>query len=123
MLRAQQKVVLVISLATALCGCTTTRVLQRLSLNMAKAEVTRSIGSPLAVRGAIKNKFDETIEVWEYRLDVPFFQAQSLDENQTYWLYFVEDRLVRWGQAGDWAKEADRIYDVRFGSTDTLRTP
>jgi hypothetical protein len=123
MLKRYRNFALMISLTAALVGCATTRALQRLSLDMTKAEVTRSIGSPLAVRGAIKNKFDETIEVWEYRLDVPFFQAQSLDENQTYWLYFVEDRLVRWGQAGDWAKEADRIYEVRFGAANILATP
>jgi hypothetical protein len=36
-------------------------------------------------------------------------------EEARFWLYFVEGRLERWGEAGDWAREADRIYEVRFG--------
>ena len=27
---------------------------------------------------------------------------------------FVDDKLVQWGEAGDWQKEADRIYELRF---------
>ena len=49
-------------------GCATTHNLERLSLNMTKDDVRRVIGSPTDVRGALKNKYGETIEVWEYVL-------------------------------------------------------
>jgi len=37
-----------------------------------------------------------------------------------YWLYFVNGRLVQWGEAGDWRREVDRIYEVRFGTAEVL---
>lgn len=40
----------------------------------------------------------------------------------TYWLYFHDDKLVQWGEAGDWRKESDRIYEYRFGSAGTQIT-
>jgi hypothetical protein len=27
---------------------------------------------------------------------------------------------AQWGEAGDWRREADRIYEIRFGSADQL---
>jgi hypothetical protein len=37
-----------------------------------------------------------------------------------YWLYFADGRLVQWGEAGDWRREADRIYDLRFNVGENL---
>ncbi len=126
----------------ALIGCATTPVnthaLQSLSLNMSKAEVVKVMGNPSAVRGALKNKYGQTIEVWEYTLNTVNFGQVYLEAiavqsggtplppgygSTVYWLYFADNRLVQWGQAGDWAKEADRIYEVRFGSNAVLTSP
>jgi hypothetical protein len=78
------------------------------------------------------NKYGQRVEVWEYQLSTSSQSAQKLglgaltmgmsllipDRNQIlgsyYWLYFVDDRLAQWGQAGDWAREADRIYEIQF---------
>ncbi len=119
-----------------LVGCATTHNLERLSLNMTKDDVRQTVGGPTAVRGSLKNKYGEIVEVWEYELtNRNFFQRFADAEAQlgglpsagygsaAYWLYFVDDRLVQWGQAGDWAKEADRIYEVRFGSSGVLTSP
>ena len=113
-------------------GCATTRSLQSLSLGATKAEIQHRMGSPSAVRGAIVNKYGQHVEVWEYQLSTTSQSAQKLglgaltmgmsllmpDRNQVlgsyYWLYFVDDRLAQWGQAGDWAREADRIYEIQF---------
>ncbi len=107
----------------ALSGCATTAPrLQRLSLGMTKAQAVEAMGNPTAVRGALKNKYGQTIEVWEYTL----LQGDGWVQVQrelNYWLYFVDDHLVQWGQAGDWRKEADRIYEIRFGSNTTLASP
>jgi hypothetical protein len=37
-----------------------------------------------------------------------------------YWFYFVDGRLAQWGAAGDWSREADRIYEIRFGTAGQL---
>jgi hypothetical protein len=37
-----------------------------------------------------------------------------------YWFYFVDGRLAQWGEAGDWRREADRIYEIRFGAANQL---
>jgi hypothetical protein len=130
------KRVLMISLMIMmLAGCaTSSQRLQQVSLGMDKERVTEEIGDPSAARGAIQNKFGQTIEVWEYVLALPstdsagevigkaFTTIISLGagavlfkgERQKYWLYFVNDKLVRYGQAGDWGTEANRIYEIRF---------
>jgi hypothetical protein len=116
-------------------GCSTTKStkrLSRISLDMTKDEVRDSMGEPTVVRGSLKNKHGETIEVWEYKLSVPPTAGKrvgdgfatvvtlgawlAVNEGETgyYWLYFSDGVLAQWGKAGDWEKEADRIYDVRF---------
>jgi hypothetical protein len=107
---------------------------------MSKAQASQVIGSRYTARGAIQNKFGQTVEVWEVTLSQPKTGRQVTGEvavtaltfgllapvlatpgkEVPYWLYFVDGRLVRWGEAGDWGREADRIYEVRFGTTDQL---
>jgi hypothetical protein len=41
-------------------------------------------------------------------------------EKRPYWLYFVDNTLVRWGEAGDWGTEPQRIYEMRFDPKRTL---
>ena len=90
------------------------------------------MGEPTVVRGSLKNKHGEVIEVWEYKLAVPTSAGQkvgkgfatavtlgtwlAVDEGETgyYWLYFADGTLAQWGKAGDWKQEADRIYEYRF---------
>jgi hypothetical protein len=110
-------------------GCaTSTKRLATLNLGMTKPEVVDSLGQPMAVRGAITNRYGQTIEVWEYHLATrsaardmllgafagPDAASRMTPRNRAYWLYFTDGQLVQWGEAGDWGKEADRIYEVRF---------
>lgn len=94
-------------------GCATTGKLMKLNLQMMKSEVISAIGEPTAARGSMTNKYDQVIEVWEYALyktdDDAFFGRPTF-----YWLYFHDGKLVQWGEAGDWKREADRIYEMRF---------
>lgn len=94
-------------------GCATTGKLMKLNLQMTKPEVISSIGNPTADRGSMTNKYNQVIEVWEYALyktdDDAFYGRPTF-----YWLYFYDGKLVQWGEAGDWQKEADRIYEMRF---------
>jgi len=56
----------------------------------------------------------ETVHVWEYE----FWKGPT---TACYWLYLVDDVLVQWGKAGDWQKESDRIYEIRFSNKEYLR--
>ena len=94
---------------------TSAKSLTKISLGMIKGEVISALGEPTAARGSITNKYDQVVEVWEYRL----YQYEGAIEGLSpyynlYWLYFVDNKLVQWGQAGDWEREADRIYEIRF---------
>jgi len=94
-------------------GCATTGKLMKLNLQMTKPEIISAIGNPTAARGSMTNKYGQVIEIWEYALyktdDDAFFGRPTF-----YWLYFYDGKLVQWGEAGDWQREADRIYEMRF---------
>lgn len=108
--------------------------LMNISLGMDKQQILKQLGRPTIVRGSIKTKFEQVIEVWEYVVDVEWTGGQIAgataftiltfglgagvfwDETEAYyyWLYFHDNKLVKWGRAGDWAKEADHISEIRF---------
>lgn len=107
-------------LAILLVGCATSaKHMTRISLGMSKEQVIQNLGNPTVARGAIRNKFDQTVEVWEYRLTLPK-TVWSQRDMKNYWLYFVEDKLVRWGEAGDWNREASQIYEFQFNPSPQL---
>jgi hypothetical protein len=133
--------VLVAILCLVLSNCaTSTKHLSQISLGMSKDEVKLQLGEPTVVRGAIRNKFDQVIEVWEYKLALPSSDsagqiigksaltvftfgmgaASFRGERRDYWLYFFENKLAQWGQAGDWRREADRIYEFNFSPSPAL---
>lgn len=106
----------------------------QISLGLTKKQVTDRIGKPAIARGSMVNKYNQVVEIWEYQVDRGLtgseisanvaatvftlgFAAPLLNYEgsiETYWLYFHNDRLVQWGKAGDWKKEADAIYEVRW---------
>lgn len=96
-----------------LIGCgTSTNTLYKLNLDMTKAEVVNTMGEPDAARGSMRNKFGQVVDVWEYKLTTKPLWGPW--ESSYYWLYFFDGKLVQWGKAGDWQREADRIYEMRF---------
>ena len=105
-------VFLLLPFLVLICACASTGELQKLRLDMTKNEVLNQMGKPDIARGAIRNKYSQVIEVWQYKLTTqPLWGAW---ETNDYWLYFCDGTLVQWGEAGDWNREADRIYEVRF---------
>jgi hypothetical protein len=93
-------------------ACATTGNLRKLELGMTKDEVVDKLGEPAAARGSMRNKYDQVIEVWEYQLVKPDDAAYHITTE--YWMYFYSGKLVQWGEAGDWKREADRIYEIRY---------
>lgn len=122
-----------------LAGCKSDSVpsqrLETISLGMTRQEVVTRLGSPRVVRGSVQNKFGQVIEVFEYRFTMPVDDGSGMKvskrvftvatvglgalvldgESREYWLYFHDGKLVQWGEAGDWNREADRIYQFKFG--------
>lgn len=124
-------------------GCaktTKSKKLRKVSLGMNKEQVVSDLGEPAAVRGAVKNKYGQVIEVWEYKIRMPstdstgekigkgvltyitIGMAASMYKNplKDYWFYFLSDNLVQWGEAGDWSKEQKQIYEIKYNQGPNL---
>ena len=106
----------------------------QISLGMPKGEVLAALGEPAVARGAVKNKFGQVIEVWEYTLSLPsndsigqivgktamtiltfgMLATEFKPNKKNYWLYFLDNSLVQWGEAGDWRKEPEQLYLHHF---------
>jgi len=138
-----RKILFLLAMIIIVSGCitTSTRKLKEISLDLTKDEVVRRLGEPTVVRGAIRNKYNQSVEVWEYRLSksqagkfwgnlgvsvltfgifAPAAYEYSQRDITNYWLYFYDGKLVQWGQAGDWKAEADRIYEINFSAGEKL---
>ena len=136
-------IIFLVVLVVGFCSCATTinsKKLREISLGMTKSEVIENLGEPTVSRGAIKNKYDQVVEVWEYTLALPTHDspgqiigksaltfitlgmgaATFRGERKNYWLYFLDNKLVQWGEAGDWSKEPERIYEFNFNPSPTL---
>ncbi len=88
--------------AALVCGCTTANI-SRLHLGMDPDEVQEAIGKPSAIRAAKAYAGGETPEwsqVWEY---LPGAFAWN---PKTYWVYFENDKVVQWGEPGDFSGSA-----------------
>lgn len=86
------------------------KAFMNISIGMAKEAVMEQISKPDIIRGSMVNDSNQTVEVWEYKVEAInkwyFFES--------YWLYFYDNKLVQWGKAGDWNKVADNIQEIRF---------
>ncbi len=85
-------------LAATLSACTAFNVnISKLSLGMTPDEVEAAIGKPFCVRAAKLYSEEEWAQVWEYL--PPAFTWNP----KTYWVYFENDKLVQWGEPGDFS--------------------
>ncbi len=114
---------------------------KKISLGMSKKEVLAALGKPTVAKGAIRNKYAQIIEVWEYTLALRTDESKGAMVGKTaltvikagasalgvkwvrkdYWLYFYDDTLVRWGEVGDWSQEIDRIYEYKFDKPELIK--
>ena len=102
--------------------------LTKLDLLMSKNDVRIRIGEPDEIRGSITNVDGDIVTVWQYDLypksvalinfafGIPLFTLTwllpPLKAPDTYWMYFVGDKLAQWGRAGDW--RPDVIMQIRL---------
>ncbi len=118
-------------------GCATVRTtdaFDNASIGMSKADVINKVGRPAIVRGILKNKNCETVEVWEYKVGKgKCFQQVASDaiftfmtagsgapvflsaaETGRYWFYFIDGKFAGWSKAGDWARDSGKLYEMNF---------
>lgn len=86
--------------------------LSRIEVQMDKADVEKVLGTPNVVRVGKKLSDDKTYELHEYKLyDDAAVNTLSwfliippwpFLGTQTFWLHYVNSKLVFWGDAGDW---------------------
>lgn len=87
-----------LALAGTLSACTAfTANVSKLSLGMTPDEVEAAIGRPSQIRAAKQYNDEEWAQVWEYL--PPAFAWTP----KTYWVYFENDKVVQWGEPGDFS--------------------
>lgn len=106
--------------------------LSQLELLMTQQQIRTLISDPDEVRGSLKNVDGDIVTVWQYDLYkkssgwvnlglgiFPFFTLTwwtptlgNYNRPDSYWLYFVGDKLAQWGRAGDW--QPDVIMQIRI---------
>ncbi len=121
----KKTIVLLISLLFLL-GCASmrsTKALQKVFVGSSLEEVIEVMGRPALIKGVVKNRYGKNVEVLEYnltqeqikeQLSADLLVASKLKETQNYWLYFVNDKLVKVSEATNWRKEIKRIYRLEF---------
>ena len=78
-------------------------------MGMTKGEIYQAVknrGKPI---GAIQYEHG-TIEV----ISVSRLNRWDSQVAEEYYLYFLNDRFEKWGMPGDWRKEADQFYEIRY---------
>ena len=95
-----------------LTGFLKPQALMHISVGMNKDDVFYHIGGPDICRGSFVNNHDQVVELWEYMVLRQEFGAPAYKE--TYWLFFHNNRLVKWCKAGDWETAQHEIKEIRF---------
>jgi len=87
----------VVLLAIFVSGCSTPAArIKNIQLGMTPEEVLKSVGSPYTKRAGKVYEDGRTTEVWEYIAKIAVFPKD-------YWIYFENNRVVQWGEPGDFS--------------------
>ena len=114
------KMAIVLCLLTLCHGCGTLThkpesILDKISVDMTKAQVSELIGRPTVVRASRVIK-DHRYEVHEYRL---LYNLRGF--TNTYWLHYINDRLVFWGREGDFSGAPNEVIEFRLTTGEKIK--
>lgn len=94
----------IVLLVVSLTGCvhnfklaSSPSVLNQLSIGMEKQQAIDLMGKNGKAVGAFMDDSGEVIDILEYNASGQYLQA--LIDGKLYWLYFKNDKLIRWGRA------------------------
>lgn len=94
--------------------------MSQVQIGMTEKEVRGLLGTPVDVIGSRRYDDGSTVRVIQY-MEVDFGWVVPYDTVQkNYYLYFIDDRLDKWGRPGDWQREADQIHEIRFGPKNNI---
>ena len=98
--------VILIVVAAVLTGCgTPAHKIKKLRLGMTPDEVRDELGNPSTIRAAKVYEDGQTTQVWEYLSGISI-------NPKDYWVFFENDRVVQWGEPGDFAGKSGRNVPV-----------
>ncbi|HMP74787.1 MAG TPA: outer membrane protein assembly factor BamE [Kiritimatiellia bacterium] len=93
-------------LVLALVGCgTPAPKIKKLRLGMTPDEVRDELGKPSTIRAAKVYEDGQTQQVWEYLSGIAI-------NPKNYWVFFENDRVVQWGEPGDFAGKSGAAVPV-----------
>lgn len=99
-------VLCVLVVAVGAIGCKTpSRHVKDLRLGMTPEEVADVMGKPTVIRASKVYDDGQTQTVWEYLARFQF-------NPKNFWVYFENDRVVQWGQPGDFAGKTGLLVPV-----------
>lgn len=88
-------------------GCNTpAKKVRNLELGMTPEEVLDEMGDPYTVRAAKMFDDGHSTQIWEY---VPIIFTFN---PKIFWIYFEDDKVVQWGEPGDFAGKAGKNVPV-----------
>ncbi len=95
-----------LALVVGLIGCSSTgKKLKDLRLGMTPDEVKDVLGKPTVVRAAKVYEDGQSQQVWEY------LQRWAINP-MDFWIYYENDKLVQWGQPGDFSGKSGNAVPV-----------
>lgn len=95
-----------VAVTVALSGCgTPAPKIKKLRLGMTPDEVEDDVGKPTTVRASKVYEDGQTQQVWEYLSGISL-------RPKDYWVFFENDRVVQWGEPGDFTGKGGKAVPV-----------
>ena len=100
------KIFLSVIIIAGLAGCgTPARKIKKLRLGMTPDEVDDELGKPDTIRAAKVYEDGQTQQIWEYLSGISL-------RPKDYWVFFENDRVVQWGEPGDFTGKSGKSIPV-----------
>lgn len=88
-------------------GCSTpAKRISGMQLGMTPLEVEEVMGQPNTIRAAKVYDDGQVSTIWEYHPH--FFEFNP----KTFWIVYRNERVVQWGEPGDWAGKSGKSVPV-----------
>lgn len=98
---------LLASTALFLAGCASPKnSISGMQLGMTPVEVLDIMGEPDVIRASKVYNDGQISTVWEY--NPPIFEINP----KSFWITFQNERVVQWGEPGDWAGKSGKTVPV-----------
>lgn len=93
-------------MAAVLVGCASpAKKIKDVRLGMTPDEIMDAMGKPTTIRAAKVYEDGQTQQIWEY---AEHFALEPRD----FWIFFENEKVVQWGQPGDFAGKTGQKVPV-----------